>query len=120
MIGKTLVFGVSLKENRYSNLAIKKLIKSGINTLAFGLVKGNIEDVVIDTELLDYEEIDTVTLYISPKNQKIYYNYIISLKPRRIIFNPGTENLEFYKILITNNIYYEEACTLTLLATNQY
>jgi len=70
--------------------------------------------------LKDYEDIDTVTLYLSSKRQKEYYDYIILLHPKRIIFNPGTENPEFYQILKENNIDFEVACTLTLLATNQY
>ena len=60
------------------------------------------------------------TLYLNPKNQEDYYDYIISLKPRRVLFNPGTENPEFYEILKQNNIEIEVACTLVLLATNQY
>jgi len=120
MYKKTLVLGASLKENRYSNLAINRLAKNGINVVAFGLKKGNVAGLEIDTELLNYPEIDTVTLYVNPINQKEYYCYIISLKPKRIIFNPGSENPEFYEILVDNKIYFEEACTLTLLATNQY
>ena len=120
MRNRTLVFGVSLKVHRYSNLAINRLNDKGINVVAFGLKKGNVAGLEIVTELLDYDDIDTVTLYVNPLNQKEYYNYIISLKPQRIIFNPGTENPEFYKILDENNITFEVACTLTLLAINQY
>ena len=120
MRNRTLVFGASLKVHRYSNLAINRLNDKGINFVAFGLKKGNVAGVEIVTELLDYDGIDTVTLYVNPLNQKEYYNYIISLKPERIIFNPGTENPEFYKILDEKNINFEVACTLTLLAINQY
>ena len=102
MYKKTLVLGASLKENRYSNLAINRLAKNGINVVAFGLKKGNVAGLEIDTELLNYPEIDTVTLYVNPINQKEYYCYIISLKPKRIIFNPGSENPEFYEILVDN------------------
>ena len=62
----------------------------------------------------------TIQLYLNSKNQQEYYDYIISLKPRRVVFNPGTENPEFYEILKQNNIDFEVACTLVLLATNQY
>ncbi len=72
------------------------------------------------TTLKSYEALNTVTLYMSPKRQKEYYEYIISLKPRRIIFNPGTENPKFFKLLEDNNINFEIACTLVLLSTNQY
>lgn len=117
---KTLVLGASLKPERYSHLAINRLIGNDIEVVAFGLRKGDVGGVLIDTELKDYKNIDTVTMYINPKRQVAFYDYIVSLKPRRVIFNPGTENMEFYKILQENNIKPEIACTLVLLATNQY
>jgi len=117
---KTLVIGASLKETRYSNIAIHRLRKYKIETVAIGLREGVVSDVKIDTELLPYEEIDTVTLYLNAKRQTQYYNYIINLQPQRVIFNPGTENPEFYKLLNDNNIKYEAACTLVLLGTGQY
>lgn len=117
---KTLVLGASLKANRYSNYAIQRLVANNIETVAFGLKSGTISGVKVDTELLDYDDIDTVTLYLNPNRQRQYYNYIVSLKPKRVIFNPGTENPELFKILEENNIYFEEACTLVLLSTNQY
>ncbi|GAL66544.1 hypothetical protein JCM19301_3022 [Jejuia pallidilutea] len=70
--------------------------------------------------MIDYKAIHTVTLYLNPNRQKAYYNYIVSLQPKRVIFNPGTENPEFYNILKENNIAFEAACTLVLLSTNQY
>lgn len=117
---KTLVIGASEKRSRYSNLAIHKLLKNNYEVLAIGLRNAEVNGIKISTELQNYENIDTVTLYVSPKHQKVYYDYIVSLKPKRVIFNPGTENSEFYKILEDNNINYEVACTLTLLATDQY
>lgn len=116
----TLVFGASLKEDRYSNIAIKRLRGRGLEVVAFGLREGIVQDVKIDTNLLDYNAIDTVTLYLNPKRQKEYYNYILSLKPRRVIFNPGTENSEFQQLLVKNDIIAEVACTLVLLSINQY
>lgn len=116
----TLVFGASLKPQRYSNMAITRLVSNNIPVVAFGLNKGMVAGVSIDTELKDYPDIDTVTLYMNPKRQAEFYDYIVSLKPNRVIFNPGTENQEFYKILKDNNIDVEVACTLVLLATNQY
>lgn len=117
---KTLVFGASLKPTRYSNYAIQRLVANKMDVVAFGLKKGIVEGVEIDTELLPYENINTVTLYLNPKRQKAYYNYVVSLNPERVIFNPGTENPEFYKILKANAIHFEVACTLVLLSTNQY
>lgn len=120
MKNKTLVLGASLNPTRYSHIAVQRLLKNGQEVVAFGLRKGSIDSVKIDTELKAYKDVDTVTLYIGPKHQSSYYNYIISLKPRRVIFNPGTENPEFYRLLSENNIKSEVACTLVLLSTNQY
>lgn len=117
---KTLVIGASTKTERYSNMAIRKLVNYKHETVAFGMREGKEFGVTIDTELKQYHALDTVTLYLNPKRQEQYYTYIVSLKPKRVIFNPGTENPEFYSILKENNIAFEEACTLVLLSTNQY
>lgn len=117
---KTLVLGASLKENRYSFKAINKLKENNIPVVALGLRKGKVAAITIDTEVLPYKNIDTVTLYLNPKRQEAYYDYIISLEPKRVIFNPGTENTYFVKLLQENNIETEVACTLVLLAINQY
>lgn len=117
---KTLVIGASLKQERYSYLAINKLVSHGFKVVTLGIKTGIVAGIKIDTELKLYENIHTVTLYINPSIQKIYYNFILELKPERVIFNPGTENPEFYKILEKNNIQYDVACTLVLLSTNQY
>ncbi|WP_194768031.1 CoA-binding protein [Tamlana sp. I1] len=116
---KTLVLGVSLKPDRYSYLAVQRLAQK-VEVVAFGLKAGQISNVNIETELFPYEDIHTVTLYLNPTHQKEYYDYILSLNPERVIFNPGTENPEFYNILKENAIFYEVACTLVLLSTNQY
>ncbi len=120
MKNKTLVFGASLNPNRYSNIAVKRLLNYGHSVRAFGLKEGTIETIRIDTDLKAYDDVDTVTLYINPEVQKQYYDYLISLKPNRVIFNPGTENPEFYDLLQQHHIPYEVACTLVLLATDQY
>jgi len=117
---KTLVIGASLKQERYSYLAINKLVSHGFRVVALGIKTGIVAGIKIDTKLKLYENIHTVTLYINPSIQKMYYNFILELKPERVIFNPGTENPEFYKILEKNNIQYDVACTLVLLSTNQY
>ena len=117
---KTLVLGASLKPSRYSNLAINRLTSYDQPTVAIGLKKGKVAGVSISTEKENFEDIDTVTLYLNPQRQKEYYEYILSLKPNRVIFNPGTENPEFYELLKKNNIETEVACTLVLLGTNQY
>lgn len=117
---KTLVLGASLNPGRYSNLAINRLVSYGHTVEAVGLKKGVVAGVEISTEKEKFENIDTVTLYLNPKRQVEYYDYIISLKPKRVIFNPGTENPQFYEMLRKNNIETEVACTLVLLGTNQY
>jgi predicted CoA-binding protein len=116
----TLVIGASINPNRYSNIAIKRLVDKELLVVALGLRKGKVLNVIIEDEMQYYKDIDTVTLYLNPKRQEAYYNYIINLKPRRVIFNPGTENMEFVKLLQQNNIETEIACTLVLLSTNQY
>jgi predicted CoA-binding protein len=117
---KTLVLGASLKPNRYSNFVIQKLVNNNIDVVAFGMKKGEVAGIEIQTELLPFEDIHTVTLYLNPQRQKEYYSYIVSLNPKRVIFNPGTENPELYTILKGNNIPFEVACSLVLLSTNQY
>ncbi len=117
---KTLVLGASLKPNRYSHYAIQRLVANQIEVVAVGLKEGEVDGVTIATKPLPFENIDTVTLYLNPMRQREYYDYIVSLNPKRVIFNPGTENPEFYQILQENNIPFEAACTLVLLSTNQY
>ena len=117
---KTLVLGVSLKENRYSNKAVNMLRENDVPTVAFGLKKGKVADVTLDTELMPYKDIHTVSIYIGPQNQQEYYDYVIGLNPKRVIFNPGTENEEFFQLLDENNIPYQLACTLVLLRTGQF
>jgi predicted CoA-binding protein len=116
----TLVLGASTNPNRYSNIAIKRLVDKELPVAALGLRKGKVLNVIIDDEMQDYNTIDTVTLYLNPKRQEAYYKYIISLKPRRVIFNPGAENMEFVKLLQQNNIEAEIACMLVLFSTDQY
>lgn len=117
---KTLVVGATTNKERYAYKAIHSLIGKSHQVVAIGVRKGKALDIDIETEKILFSGIDTVTLYLNPKRQQEYYDYIISLKPRRVIFNPGAENPEFYPILKENNIESEEACTLVLLATNQY
>ena len=90
MSRKTLVIGASLNESRYSNIAIHKLKVNNHFVEAVGLNKGIIADVIVNTERILFKNIDTITLYLSPLNQKKIYNYLVFLKPSRVIFNPGT------------------------------
>lgn len=117
---KTLVLGATTNKERYAYKAIHSLIDRSHQVVAVGAKEGMALDVKIETAKVPFIGIDTVTIYLNPKNQQEYYDYIISLHPRRVIFNPGTENPEFYEILKQHNIDFEVACTLVLLATNQY
>lgn len=109
-----------MNEARYSYLAIHKLTEKGHPVVAIGLREGEVAGVSFSSEQKAFENIHTVTLYIGAKHQAAYYEYILSLKPRRVIFNPGTQNSTFYDILLKNNIAAEVACTLVLLSTNYY
>jgi uncharacterized protein len=120
MSKKTLVIGASTNPERYSFLAVNKLLRYKHNVVAVGLKTGTIATVPIETSLIPFDNIDTVTLYVNPTNQKAYYDYILSLQPKRIIFNPGTENEELEQIATKNNIEVIEACTLVMLSTDQY
>ncbi|MFV0470870.1 MAG: CoA-binding protein [Paludibacteraceae bacterium] len=117
---KTLIIGASKNPERYSYLAAEKLLSFGHEIELLGLRPDTVFNHIIDTERKQYSNIDTVTLYVGPKNQPEYYDYIVSLKPRRVIFNPGTENKEFVELLHQNGIDTEIACTLVLLGTGQY
>ena len=119
-IKKTVVLGATESPSRYSFLAVEKLNRYGHPVVAIGRQEGKIGDTLIITNHPDEKEVDTVTLYLNPQLQKQYYDYIISLHPKRIIFNPGTENDELYDIAKSNGIEPVEACTLVLLGTGQY
>lgn len=117
---KTLVFGASLKSDRYSNLVVKRLLDHNIETEAFGIKAGKIRALQIKTNLNHFQNIHTITLYIGAALQRKYYEGFLKINPKRVIFNPGTENEELYNILKNNKIEIEIACTLVLLSTNQY
>jgi len=117
---KTLVLGASANPARYSFLAIQRLRQHGHPVKAIGLRKAVVEDVQIDDAPTKADDIDTVTLYLRPSRQEQYYDYILSLNPKRIIFNPGTENEELEKLARDKGIKTMEACTLVMLGTNQF
>ena len=117
---KTLIMGGSTNPERYAYKAAKSLMAHGHKIEIVGQKEGAIAGIKINTDYPDFEEIDTVTLYIGPKNQPDLYDYILKQKPRRIIFNPGTENPEFEKLAISKGVEVEQACTLVLLATGQF
>lgn len=117
---KTLVLGGSENPERYSNMAIRLLRKNEIEVVSVGSKKGKVLDVEIMNIPEAFEEIHTITLYVGTKNQNPYFDYILGLKPKRIIFNPGTENDTLRSLAESEGIETEEACTLVLLNLGQY
>ncbi|MBF6608395.1 MAG: CoA-binding protein [Flavobacterium sp.] len=117
---KTLVLGASANPARYSYMAINALTRREHSVVAVGLKEAEVAGVKIQTKQGPFTNIDTVTLYLNPQRQKEYYNYIIGLEPKRVVFNPGTENPEFYQLLRANGIEVDVACTLILLSSGQY
>lgn len=117
---KTLVMGASTEPTRYAYKAIKMLQRYGHPVVAVGKKEDNLDGIKIEREQVSFDGVDTVTLYLNPMNQKQYYDYIIGLKPKRVVFNPGTENPELYSLLKQNDIDIEVGCTLVMLSVNQY
>jgi len=117
---KTLVLGASSKPEKYAFKAITMLVEKGHSVLAIGQNAGEVAGIKIQTKAIPLKNIDTITLYLNPLRQRDYYNYIVESKPKRVLFNPGTENPELYQLLELNNIKVEVACTLVLLTTSQY
>lgn len=117
---KTVVLGATTKADRYAYKAITQLVEKGHTVLAIGQNAGEVAGVKIHTKAIPLKNIDTVTLYLNANRQREHYNYIVEAQPKRVIFNPGTENPELYQLLQLNNIKVDVACTLVLLATNQY
>jgi predicted CoA-binding protein len=120
MSKKTLVLGASDNPARYSNLAIHRLRNKEHPVVAIGKRNSFVDDVQIGPEKTDWKDIDTILFYLNPSNQKQYYEYVLSLKPKRIIFSPGAENGELEKSAKNMGIEVLEACPLVLLSTGQY
>ncbi|MFW5821969.1 MAG: CoA-binding protein [Tangfeifania sp.] len=120
MSKKTLVIGASPKPHRYSYRAVSSLRSNGHEVVALAKRKNEVADVEIQTEFPKDKDIHTVTMYVGAPHQPEYYEPLLELKPKRVIFNPGAENREFYNKLEEEGIEAIEACTLVMLATNQY
>jgi uncharacterized protein len=117
---KTIVLGASDNVERYSNMAVRKLVAHKHPVIAIGRRKSVIENTPIIEEFLPVDAVDTITLYLNENNQKKFYKNILATKPARIIFNPGAENAELAALATSQGIEVLEACTLVLLSTNQY
>ncbi|SMC82575.1 CoA-binding protein [Pedobacter nyackensis] len=117
---KTLIIGATPNSGRYSYRAAYMLIAKGHNIVNIGIKRGEVAGVEIEKPGVIHNDIDTITLYIGPHLQDQYYDYILQTKPKRVVFNPGTENVELENLLKTNGIEAIEACTLVMLSTGQY
>jgi predicted CoA-binding protein len=117
---KTLVLGASPNADRYSWKAVVALRQNGHEVIAVGTRKGRIGDVEIRTDQPTIPEIDTITLYLGADRQAAVTDYILQLKPKRILFNPGTENHELERLASEKGIETLEACTLVMLSLGTY
>jgi len=117
---KTLVIGASEKPDRYANQAVRLLDELQHEVVAIGLREGMIGNVAIQAGQPAFVDVDTVSLYVGPQRQDDLVDYVIGLKPRRVIFNPGTENPAFEQKLPAAGIEPVEACTLVMLRTAQW
>lgn len=117
---KTLILGASTNSSRYANLAAHRLVAHGHPIVNVGIKQGEVAGVPIEKPEQIHTDLDTITLYLGPQNQPEYYDYILKSKPKRLIFNPGTENPELEELAEANGIETTEACTLVLLSTGQY
>ena len=119
---KTVIVGASDNPARYAQIALQMLKEYDYPTVPIGIHGGKFRgDEILDmNEKPHIGEVDTITLYLSPKNQKEWYDYFLSLNPKRIIFNPGTENPEFITLLKEKNIEPVIGCTLVMLRTGQF
>jgi len=119
---KTVVIGATDNPSRFAYIASNMLTEYGHEVVPLGIKKGEVagKDILDLRQKPQIQGVDTLTLYIGPQNQPEWYDYLMSLKPKRIIFNPGTENSELENLARRNGIETEEACTLVMLRTGQY
>lgn len=117
---KTIVLGASNNPGRYAFLAAARLVSHNHPIINVGIKTGEAAGVAIEKPEKIHPEVDTITMYVGPANQPVYYDYILKTHPKRIIFNPGAENPELVRMATEQGIETMEACTLVLLATGQY
>ena len=117
---KTLILGATPDSSRYAYLAANRLVNDGHSIVNVGIKTGEVAGVQIEKAETIHDDIDTITLYVGTQNQPPLYDYILNTHPKRIIFNPGTENTELRKMANEKGIETEYACTLVLLSIGQY
>ena len=118
---KTLILGATTNPSRYAYLAAEKLTQYNHEIVPVGIKNGSVfgKEIITDrTQVMN--DIDTITLYVGERNQPEWYDYILETNPKRIIYNPGTENPELMKLAAEKGIENEIACTLVLLGSGQY
>lgn len=122
MSKKTAIFGATPNSERYAYLAAERLTQKNHDVIPIGIKKGSI----FGHEILNLREkppikgLDTITMYIGPQNQEEWEDYILSLHPKRIIFNPGSENPSLARKANERGIHVEFACTLVMLGNGIY
>lgn len=121
-MSKTAIIGATTNPARYAFIAAQMLKDHSHEIVPIGIKKGEVlgEEIIDLRQKPHINDIHTITLYIGPQNQPEWYNYLLSLKPKRIIFNPGTENPEFYKKAEDEGIEAVEACTLVMLRVGNF
>lgn len=117
---KTVVLGATTNPTRYAHTAVHRLLSAGHEVVPVGIKKGDVAGLTIQNDRPVVEDVDTVTLYIGPRHQPEWYDYVLGLNPKRIIFNPGTVNQEFMQMAESRGIVAEDACTLVLLSLGSY
>ncbi|MFM8742616.1 MAG: CoA-binding protein [Cytophagales bacterium] len=119
---KTVIIGATTRKDRYAYLAAEMLTEYHHEIVPVGIKKGEVfGKAILEIQTQpEVQDVDTVTMYIGPQHQPEHYQYILSLKPKRVIFNPGTENSEFEKMVEQSGAEAIEACTLVMLRSRQY
>ncbi len=117
---KTLILGATPNAGRYAYAAANRLTQSGYSIVNVGLKSGEVAGIPIEKPEEIHSDIDTITLYVGPQNQPPLYDYILATHPKRIIFNPGTENAELRRMANERGIETEYACTLVMLSIGEY
>ncbi len=122
MSKKTVIIGATTNPSRYAYFAADRLTNAGHEIVPVGIKKGEVfgEEILDIRESPKVDDVDTITLYLGARHQPEYYDYLLSLKPKRIIFNPGTENPELVKLANEKGIETEYACTLVMLGSGVY